>query len=396
MAEPFAAVRDAEFPWMNSAAPYFNAASFTPLPLRSRRAVDAFNATKYEAHRISESAFGTVLAGAREALARLIGAGADDVALTTNTSTGLNLAAGFAALAGGAPIDGDRRRRRILVSEGEFPANVYPWLGLERMGFTVELVSTDELGRPREERLLERLEQASDVAIFALSHVQFGTGYRADLSRFGRVCRDLGILFVVDAIQGLGAVPLDVIESQVDVLACGGHKWLCGPWGTGFVYVRRELCTRLEPLNPGWLSFVPSQDFANLLDYRFELVEDARRFEVGVLPFQDFAGLAASAELLEELGGEWVWRHIRGVQEPLITWAREREDVEIVSDLREERRSGVICIRPTRVDDAWAALRRAGVACAVRGGAIRLAPHFYNTVGEMERVVDVLDEALRT
>lgn len=386
----FTAVRAAEYPWADSAI-YLNAASFGPIPSRCLCTVEELNRQKHEGFRLLDRAQGDALVQARQALARLVGAAPEEIALAPNTSCGLNLAAGIVQRAGGLP--GAGRRRRIILSDREFPANVYPWLTLEQDGLTVERVPTDALGRPREEALLERLE-AEDVAVFALSAVQFATGYRADLSRFGRVCRERGILFVVDAIQALGAVPLDVRDSNIDILASGGQKWLCGPFGTGFTYVRSELCAELEPPMPGWLSFTASTDFTRLLDYRYELLPDARRFEVGTLAFQDFLGLARSVELLLELGPDEVWRHIRAVQEPLLAWVREREDVVVASDLTEERRSGIVCIRPRRAEDVHAALQRAGVVCVLREGAIRLSPHFYNTVAEMERVVEVLEETL--
>ncbi len=390
-----AALRAAEFPRLG-VAPYLNAASFAPLPLRSLRAMEAFNEAKHGAQALHESAIGSILGRARAAAARLIGADDDEIALVGNTSVGLSLAAGFASAAGGAPIGGDRRRRRILVSDGEFPANVYPWLWLEREGFTVERVPTDTLGRPREDALVDRLERTDDIAVCALSFVQYASGYRADLARFGRICREREILFVVDAIQGLGAVPLDVRKTPIDVLACGGHKWLCGPFGAGFAYVRRELWAVLAPPAPGWLSFASGLDTTRTPKYELDLVTGARRYENGTLPVQDYAGLAASIDMLVGFGIDAIREHILAVQEPLVTWARDRDDVTLVSDLAAERRSGVISLATPRLTEAHEALQRAGIACGIRSGVLRFSPHVYNTVREMERTVDVLDETLRS
>lgn len=384
----FAAVRAAEYPDADGAI-YLNAASYGPLPLRSRAALDAYNRTRQTPDRLTAADFARPLADARQAVAALIGADAASIALSPNTSTGINLAAALVRREAQRKADWLGGRRTIVFSEGEFPANAYPWLGLAREGWSVERIAADGLGRPREDALLERLND--DVAVLAVSAVQFASGYRADLARLGAACRARNVLFVVDAIQAVGAVPLDVAAAQVDLLSSGGQKWLCGPFGSGFTYVRPELVARFEPPLPGWLSFESSMDHSSVLDYRYDLLPDARRFEVGSLGIQDYLGLARSAELLGELGVEAIWSHIRDVQQPLLDWAISNPSVVLVSDIREGRRSGIVAFRTPDAQATAAALRQAGVAFAVREGAIRLAVHFYNTVAEMERVLEVLD-----
>ncbi|HUH12335.1 MAG TPA: aminotransferase class V-fold PLP-dependent enzyme [Longimicrobiales bacterium] len=382
------AVRAAELPALGEGI-YLNAAGYGPLPARTLKAMEAFQRRRHEG-RVGAADFAPALDGARAAAARLIGARPEEVALTPNTNVGLNLAADIAAARRATGGHNPERRRGVLLSDREFPANVYPWLSLEREGMRVERLATDALGRPREDALLERLH-GDDVAVFTISAVQFATGHRASLAAFGRVCSERGILFVVDAIQQVGARPLDVRGAQVDVLACGAQKWLCSPWGSGFAYVRPELAREVEPRRPGWLSFQGSLDFERLVDYDPELLDDGRRFEVGSLGVQDHLGMARSIELLLELGPEAVWAHIQAVQAPLLAWAEGREDVTLVSDASPAHRSGIVCLRPANPARAYAALERAGVTCALREGALRFAPHFYNTVEEMERVVGILD-----
>ena len=383
-----AALREHEFPQLGSSI-FMNAASFTPLPRRSLEAISDYNDRRADPRRLGDLDIPDALVRARAAAARLVGAQADEIALGPNTQVGLNLAAGFLVPALRRPD----ARRRIVLSNGEFPANVYPWLALEREGAIVEIVPTDEAGLPREDALLEALDR-EDTGVLALSAVQFSTGWRADLERLGQVTRERGILFVVDAIQALGAQPLDVGAAHIDILSSGGQKWLCGPWGSGFTYVRRELITRFEPLFPGWLSFTSSLDFTRLLDYGRELLPDARRFEMATVASQDAIGLAHSIELLLELGPGDIWSHIRAVQRPLLDWVAGRDDVSFASDVAEKRRSGILCFRPPRVEAVFARLQEAGVLCSLREGAIRLAPHFYSTPAEMERVTAVLEEAL--
>jgi cysteine desulfurase / selenocysteine lyase len=221
--------------------------------------------------------------------------------------------------------------------------------------------------------------------------VQFATGYRADLARLGHFCRERGIFFVVDAIQSLGQLPMDVRATGIDVLATGGHKWLCSPFGTGFAYVRRELIERMEPRWIGWTGMEACQSLDSLVDYDWSFRRDARRFEGGTLPFDGFAGLAESVGLLLEVGVERIERHVLGLLDPLIGWLRETPEAEILSDLEPARRSAIFCFRLPRAEAVFQALRGAGVTCALREGAIRLAPHLYNSRAEIERVVEILD-----
>jgi cysteine desulfurase / selenocysteine lyase len=379
-ASDFAALRAREFPGVTR-APYLNAASVAPVPERARRAVEAYNLGRGDPGALRGEHFEPVLARCRAAAAQLIGAGADEIALLPNTSFGINLAAQ------GLPLEPGRR---VLLSDREFPANVYPWMALGRHnGAPVDVVPADARGHPDEDRLLEEVARG-DVGILALSAVQFADGWRTELARFGRACREHGTFFVVDGIQALGHAPLDVREARVDVLATGGQKWLCSPFGTGFTYVRRALHERLEPRTVGWTAMTASADYADLLGYRWEMVGDARRYEVATQPFQDYAGMAESLALLAEADPARILAHATGLLDPLVAWLAER-GVPVVSDLRPERRSGILAFRPADPARCWRALARAGVGCVVREGAVRLSPHLYNTADDLARVVEVLE-----
>jgi cysteine desulfurase / selenocysteine lyase len=276
----------------------------------------------------------------------------------------------------------------VLVSDREFPANVYPWMRLRESGVTMELVPTTAEGWPDEARLLRRLEDPR-VRVLAVSLVQFSSGYLANLAALSEATRRTGAYLVVDAIQGLGHVPVDLTRIQVDVLACGGQKWLLSPWGSGFLYVRREVIPALDPPVTGWMAFEGTDDLTRLTRYDDTLRADARRFELMTLPYQDFAGMNASLELLLELGVERIGRHLRTLQEPFVRWA-ERTEGRIVSP-QDSHRSGILAIAPAAVEEAFRRLKAARVICSLREGSIRLSPHAYNTVEEMERVVEVLE-----
>jgi selenocysteine lyase/cysteine desulfurase len=376
----FRALRDAEFEYV-ARSPYLNAASVAPLPERARRAIDAYNLRRSNPHALRGDDFEPTLVRCRQAAAELIGAGADEIALLPNTSFGVNLAALCLPLEAG---------RRVIVSDREFPANMYPWLALRRLrNVQVDVIPADARGNPDEARILEELARG-DVGLVALSAVQFTNGWLADGEAIGRACRAQGAWFVVDAIQALGQLPLDVAAWNADVLATGGQKWLCSPFGTGFTYVRRELVDRMEPRVVGWTAMAASADLERLLDYRQEWVPGARRFEVATQPWQDYAGMAESLELLGEAGPAEIRAHVLALLDPLAAFLDER-GVEIVSDMRPERRSGIFSFRPADAAGAYQALSQAGVGCVLREGAVRLSAHLYNQPEDVATVMNVLD-----
>ncbi len=369
-------LRRDEFPFAGDGI-YLNAASIGPLPQRTLRAMEHCLRSRAAPFTLTDDQLGPILQNARVAAAALLGADPSEIALTTNTSYGINLAAGMLPLHAGD---------HVVVSAGEFPANVFPWQHLSRRGVVLELVPVTAEGWPDEEAMRARVADPR-VRALAVSHVQYHTGYRVDLDRLSAACRESGTWLVVDSIQALGAVPFDVRRTPVDILCCGAQKWLLGPWGAGFLYVRREHIPTLVPATVGWLSFEGTEDFSRLR-YDGALHSDARRFEMITLPFQDLLGMTRSLELLAELGIESVWRHLQAVQAPVLDWAR-RHGVRLASP-GGDRGSGMLCLAPADPGATMQRLQAAGVMCSLREGAIRLSPHCYTTREEMERVVEVL------
>jgi selenocysteine lyase/cysteine desulfurase len=258
---------------------------------------------------------------------------------------------------------------------------------LRESGITFERIPTTKAGWPDEQQLLERLRDPR-VRVVAISWVQFSNGYTVDLDRLSAATRAVGAFLVVDGIQGVGQLPLDLRKTPVDVLACGGQKWLLSPWGSGFTYVRRELIARLSPAITGWMSFEGTDDFSQLTRYDDRLRGDARRFELVTLPYQDFAGMNASLELLRSVGIERTREHLRALHRPILKWA-ERTGTKVMSPT-DSHGSGILCIAPPAVDEVFRRLKAARIVCSLREGMIRLSPHFYNNVEDMERVVEEL------
>lgn len=375
-------LRAREFPWeAHGEAIHFDHASVGPLPQCVRDALDAYGLKRAEPHRLGMDDFFPVLDRARELTARLIGASAGEIALMTNTSWGVNLAA-YSLPLGPGDI--------VLGSQGEFPANVYPWMAAAKArGFRFELLPLDG-SAVDENAVMRRIGSDSRVKCVALSWVSFWSGSRIDLGRIGAACRARGIWFAVDAIQGLGAVELDLRSTPVDIVSSGAQKWLCSPWGSGFSYVRKELVPTLEPPAAGWLAQASSGDFGRFLDYDPAWHTDARRFEVGTIPYQDIVGMNASLGLFLELGPARIAAHVRALTTRLVEWAQTAEGVRLLTPVAPERRAGIVAFATTDLDRDSQRLKQAKVTHSVREGAIRLAPHFHNSMAEVERVIDVL------
>jgi selenocysteine lyase/cysteine desulfurase len=374
-----------EFPWAGESGVYLNAAATGPHPARTVAELERWIELREKPWRIAlDEQFG-VLAKARRLSAGIIGADEGEIALTPNTSTGLNIAAQI------LPIE---RGKVILGYEGEFPANVYPWMAIERRSAGAaryEQLGLLPSGLPDWEALPARLDRG-DVGVLAISWVSFVSGDRADLETIGTMCRERGIRFVVDAIQGVGTTPLDVHKCSIDILACGAQKWLLSPWGSGFCYIRHDLVQNLEPRTIGWLAMHGSEDFTNMLDYKLNYAEDARRFEVATIPYQDMAGMVASLELLNEIGTDVVYETIHRLAKRLMDGIVTIKTLSPVTPTDPARRAGIVSFNVEDVDKVSGRLNEAGVSHSLRGGGVmRLAPHIYNTEQQIDRVLALLD-----
>lgn len=374
-------LRAREYGWMdNDASMYLNAASVGPLPAAAVAAANEWSALRQQPHHISVPRMQDAAATARAQFAALIGARAEEIALMPNTTYGLNLAARALPLRPGS----------ILTFDGEFPSCVYPFQALGSRGISLDLIPRKN-GLPDEDALVAAIEQRSDVVAVVVSWVQFATGYVADLARIGAACRAKGVFFIVDGIQGCGVRPIDVHALPIDVFASGAQKWQLSPWGTGFVYVRPDLITSLEPHDVGWACMKSSTDYTRLTDYEFDFFDDARRFEVVTIAYHDFAVANAATALLLEAGVAQVAQHLTQLGDMVVDWAQSRRDVTLVTPAEPARRAGVLSFTPTDLDGMHARLREGGVVHTVREGAIRLSPHMYNTADEISRALALLD-----
>ena len=378
----FSAVRQREYPWMaGSDVIYLDHASTGAYPKSCADAVSAYVSLRHMPHTLRAEHFFATLQRSRELVAQLIGGSASEIALTTNTSHGLNLAA-FAI-----PLEaGDE----ILTVDREFPANALPWIKrAERTGATiVRLPCVNDV--PDQAALLHAIATRPKVKIVTVSWVSFCSGARIDIDAVGQACRSRGIWFVVDAIQGLGAVPLDLSQTPVDILASGAQKWLQSPWGSGFTYVRKEIIAQLEPPSVGWMAQRGSDNLFDMLKYESAWFDDARKFEVITLPFPDFAGMNASLGVFAELGIPAIEEHLATLGDTLVAFCDAHPGIRLVTPRNRAHRAGVFAVQPPELDAVSARLRSHNVYHSVRERCIRLAPHWYTTSDQWDRVLNLL------
>jgi selenocysteine lyase/cysteine desulfurase len=372
-------LRRTEFAALNDGGIFLNSASVGPLPSRSVAALAACNRDRARPAMWPIERINAILTEARWMASRLINADESEIALMPNTTTGLNVAAHALPLRSGDIV---------LTFDHEFPANIYPWMQLAGNGVALERIPVTADGWPDEARLHERLTDPKVRAV-SVSLTQFSNGYTVDLGQLSRATRAADKWLVVDAIQAVGQLPVDVKATPVDFLACGAQKWLLSPWGTGFLYVRKELCTQLEPTFAGWAAFMGSDDYTQLTSYDPRPWPDARRFELLTFPVQDFAAMNASLGLILGVGIAPIVEHTRALHQPIIEWA-ERSGAAITSPPG-DRGSAILCFKPRGdVAATYARVQAAGVQCSLREGAIRLSPHMFNQVSEMERLSQLL------
>jgi selenocysteine lyase/cysteine desulfurase len=226
--------------------------------------------------------------------------------------------------------------------------------------------------------------------MIAVSSTDFTTGFRCDLKELGEYCREKEILLCVDAIQSLGAVPLDVKECGVHFLACGGHKWLLSTMGIGVIYVSKEVNHLLHPARVGWRSVEDEENFYNL---DLKLKAEVRRFETGTLNIAGITALGASLDMLLEIGIDRIFEKILNLND-MISLELKKRNLRIVSPSNKENRSGILSFLPRDAGALFRYFLNKNVLAAQRGDALRLAPHFYNDETDVARLFEVLDAYL--
>ncbi|HEX8408815.1 MAG TPA: aminotransferase class V-fold PLP-dependent enzyme [Thermoanaerobaculia bacterium] len=350
---------------------YLNHAAVGPLSARAAEAMERHARDQRDYGALHWRDWYAEHDAARASAARLIGAAKEEVAFIKNTSEGLSFVAGGLAW---------HERDNVVTTALEFPSNWTPWKRLERRGVECRVAALPTV---------EHIEPLIDkrTRLVTVSSVAFHNGYVADLQAIGELCASLDVRFCVDAIQSIGVLPIDVHAAKIDFLAADGHKWMCGPEGTGIFYVAAARLEELEVLENGWTNIDRQGKF---LDCAMEHLPDARRFEAGSLNTNGIYGFRAAIDLLLELG-------IDEVRERAMTVAAQlAEGLQSIGWTAPLFASPIIGATPPDVEKSirWVhrKLEEQGIVTAPREGLLRFSPHFYNDADDVARVI----EAART
>lgn len=295
-----------------------------------------------------------------------------------------NTSDGISAIAEGLKLDyGDE----IILNAMEFPTNVQPYRALASKGVKTVVIET-----PGREITAEMIEKhiTHKTKLVSLSAVQFLSGYRADLEAIGNLCREKNILFIVDAIQCLGAFQIDVQKCRIDALASGGHKWLMSPMGLGFLYTSPSLAGKLKPYKTGWLSV---EEPWNLFRYEQNWLPFSGHLETGTPNMIGITGLGASLKMFNELGHDFVSERTLNLSGHLISRLSESGKVSLYSPRNDLNRAGIVSFSMEGTEDLEAVINRLKedkITISAREGLLRIAPHFYNTTGEIDKVLEKL------
>ncbi|MDD3013721.1 MAG: aminotransferase class V-fold PLP-dependent enzyme [Candidatus Gastranaerophilales bacterium] len=316
----------------------------------------------------------------RSKFAEFIGADSCELAFIKNTSAGLSV------LANGIKYNnGDN----VIIPDIEFPSNVYPWMNLDRFGVKTKFLKTKEgiVDLNEMESLID-----NKTRVVSVSWVEFSNGFRNDMAAISKLCKKKSqeygrkIYFCVDAIQGLGALKLDLKETEIDFLAADGHKWFLALEGAGILYCNKKILKDVHPTFVGWKSV---KNPLNFTDIHFDLQESAAKFEEGSMNVAGILSLGASLDLFNDYGIDNIEKRVLGLTKYAADLLQSK-NIEIISVLEEKHRSGILTFKTKDIDKDYLKLLANRVQLSKRGDALRISPHFYNTEEEIEKFAGLI------
>jgi cysteine desulfurase / selenocysteine lyase len=356
---------------------YFNHAAVSPLSNPVLEGISKYLSWRNTADPMMWTNTVEILENLRANYAKLVGSSSKRIALAGNTATGINyLASGL----DWKPGD------RVLLNDLEFPANVVPYMELKKKGVHIDWVKSVD-GQVRISDINASL--TTKTRVVAISSVQYSTGFLADLEEIVTIAHANRSLVVVDAIQSIGVIPIDVEKLGVDFLAAGGHKWQMSPLGTGFFYLTEALQNRL---NPDFLNYLGKEVPSDYANYTQKFSDDARKFEIGVFNGIGLVGAKVATDLLIEAGVENIYKHVLRLQKYLLDGLPDLP-FHAVHQFEDANKSGIFMFShddTSRNESIQAKLNDDGFIMSYRGGALRFAPHYYNSIEEVDRLIGAL------
>lgn len=367
------------FPYLKTGKIYLGHASTAPMSTNVIERLNKYIIDRSEGVIDDYKAVLRSIDSVKAGLGRMINTTPDRIAFTDNTNNGINILAQSVVWEKGD---------RIILNDIEFPANVYPFMCLKDKGVEIDFVESHD-GIVSAEDIINAI--TPKTRLISISQVQFLSGYRVDLEAIGKVCSERGIIFSVDAIQGLGAVRLDVQKSHIDFISCGTQKWLLGLQGLAFIYLSKSLQEKMEPKHTGWLSV---EDAWNLLDFKLIYKTTAEVFQGGTMNYPGIHVMDASLKLFEEFGFDEIEERIIENSVYFIDRLTEIGIVTYPADVDRKFLSGIVSFRHPSADKIFHKLLGKNIISSLREGGIRFAHHFYNSKEDIDKVIDALKEIL--
>jgi selenocysteine lyase/cysteine desulfurase len=371
--------RHSQFP-LEEKIIYLNHAAVSPWPQSTAEAIKDFTNQNLHSGSMNYLKWIEIEQQLRELLCWLINAdSADDIALLKNTSEGLSVIAyGLEWSAGD----------NVVIPAGEFPSNRIVWESLRQFGVETRQIDILSVDDP-EKALIEAMD--AKTRLLSVSAVQYSSGFRLDLEKLGNGCRQNDVLFVVDAIQQLGALQFDQQKIQADFIVADGHKWMMGPEGLALFYCKSEVRPLLNLKQYGWRMIENPVDF---LQHDWRIAETAKRFECGSPNMLAIFALHASINLIKQTGRQQIEEAIINNIGNINEYVLNSKNYQLLTNTDKNRLSGITNFRHRELDSPalFKILTEQGVQCAERGQGIRLSPHFYHLQWEFDRLFEILDK----
>ncbi|MBZ0203047.1 MAG: aminotransferase class V-fold PLP-dependent enzyme [Ignavibacteria bacterium] len=369
-----------QFPFLKKFI-YFDAAHYTPYPLRSVNKLTEFIQT-YTHDYLNLSLVNINEAKAlREVCGKLINASPEDITITSNTTHGINLIANGIELEAG--------NNNVAMLDSEFPAVVYPWLNREKLGKANVMLIPSDKGYANE-TVIKKALMDYNIRVFTISYVQF-LGYRHSIKSISDFCRKRNIILAVDAIQATGVCPVDVEAMGIDFLSTGNQKWLMSPAGLGFTYISKQYREFISPTYVGTTNV--NYDFDHFLDYKLDFKNDGSAYENSTLNTLAMIGTSEVIKFFLELGVENIFAHILEIQDRFMELL-DKTKYRIESDISPNHRSNILIfshLQPARNKEIQKSLEEKNIHIAVREGYLRISPHIYNNLSDAETLAAELN-----
>lgn len=357
---------------------YLDNAAMSPLPKKVKNAIDSFHNSRMTLGPNFPKWWDKV-EDTRQKIAKKINTSADEIAFLSNTSMGINLAAQA------IPFNkGDN----VIITDLEFPSNVYPWMNLKSIGVEVRFAKNKNGKIELED--IENLVDKKTKAI-SVSWVMATNGFKIDIEKLGAFCKEMNIIFVVDAIQGLGVFPLDAKKIHADFIISGFYKWMLGPDGISFIYINEEILDELKIPYIGWASM---EERFNYTNYKFRPVKKACRYETGNMNFSAIYGVAEGIDFTSGLEDE-ITKRVVELNDYLRRGLKKISGINISSNFNKKNQSAITLINTSDDLQLFNYLKKHSVIVNHRDG-IRISPNFFNTKDEIDQLLNFIEARNKT